>query len=270
MSSSRCPRQSAGMPGRFRRSRSRNTFSIPSRSCFRSWPKRRSSVFRSPISASFSAISPQEGLSIRDIRNILESMLAVNGTTDVDWNRYIVFAPYAEQLCPDTRHRDVRGLLPADFSEFVRSSFKRYISHKHTKGGTLIVYLLDPAIERSIAKIATDPLTDEEKVKLNAAVRRQVGPVGITSKNSVVLTSTEGQEAFATADRAGVSVLARAKAIKRFHRRRTFGRSPVFHGVSYSLAPQGPRRGAEPKSRRHHRSGPTHLADVRDLDQVWC
>ena len=41
-----------------------------------------------------------EEISIENMRTILESMLAVNGTTDVDLNRYIVFMPYADWSVP--------------------------------------------------------------------------------------------------------------------------------------------------------------------------
>ncbi|HSE36033.1 MAG TPA: FHIPEP family type III secretion protein, partial [Blastocatellia bacterium] len=94
-----------------------------------------------------------EGISIRDLRSILEGMLSVNGTTDVDLDRYIVFSPRTENLCPVFGGRGINDLTPAEYSNFVRTCLKSYISHKYTKGGsTLVVYLLDREIERRISR----------------------------------------------------------------------------------------------------------------------
>ena len=146
-----------------------------------------------------------EEISIRDLRSILESMLAINGTTDVDMNRYIVFTPYAEHLCPVTEDRGVRSLTIADYSNFVRASLKRYISHKYTRGGTLGVYLLDRDIERRIGDITSHPLTDEEKARFKAAVDgihkdaarggRASGSLPPTAQNPVVLATMDIRKA---------------------------------------------------------------------------
>ncbi len=112
-----------------------------------------------------------EGISIRDLRGMLESLLSINGTTDVDFGRFIVFAPRTENLCLADSSRGLDGLSPADYSNFVRTTLKKYISHKFTKGGaTLIVYLLDPEKERRIRNTVALPLTDDEKTRLMEAI----------------------------------------------------------------------------------------------------
>jgi hypothetical protein len=101
----------------------------------------------------------------------LESLLSINGTTDVDFSRSIVFAPRTENLCLADSNRGLDDLSPADYSNFVRTTLKKYISHKFTKGGaTLIVYLLDPEIERRIRNTGALPLTDDEKTWLMEAI----------------------------------------------------------------------------------------------------
>lgn len=133
-----------------------------------------------------------EGISVRDMRSILESMLAINGTTDADSSRYIVVAPYAEQLCPDSQNRGVGNLTPADYSNFVRTSLKNYISHKYTKGSnSLIVCLLDTEIERRIGEVAARPLTDEERARLKAAVEREMKQPATAAQMPVLLTTME-------------------------------------------------------------------------------
>jgi len=100
-----------------------------------------------------------EEISIRDLRGILESLVSISGITDVDLERIVFTAP-AEPLYPTTATRELRNLSSSDYSDFVRTCLKRYISHKYSKGsGTVIVYLLDADIEARIRESARLPLT---------------------------------------------------------------------------------------------------------------
>ena len=136
----------------------------------------------------------EEEISIRDMRSILESLLAINGTTDVDANRYIVFAPYAEQLCPVVQGTKLSDLTTCDYSSFVRASLKRYISHKYTRGGnTLVVFLLSPEIEERIGAGAAHPLSGEERTHVKQAVTDELGKLSSTAKNPVLLTTTDAR-----------------------------------------------------------------------------
>jgi type III secretion protein V len=129
----------------------------------------------------------EEEISIRDARSILESMLSINGTIDVDLNRFIVFTPATQRLCYG-RH-DLDGLTTSDYSNFVRASLKRYISHKYTRGSnTLVVYLLDSAIEQRIGDAGTRPLTSQEQALFKAALRDEVEKLPTTAQNPVLLT----------------------------------------------------------------------------------
>lgn len=132
-----------------------------------------------------------EEISIRDLRRILESLLSINGTTDVDLHRYIVFAPPAESLCPVTGGRDIDRLTIADYSDFVRTSLKRYISHKYTKGANaLSVYLLDVKVEERLSNLGGQPLMAEEN-RLLAAVKSELQSLPATSQNPVILTTPD-------------------------------------------------------------------------------
>ncbi|GEM_PF-2017747 len=134
----------------------------------------------------------EEEISIRDLRSILESMLSVSGTTDVDQVRYIVFIPHAEGLLAVTGAKSVDNLAIADYSSYVRTSLKKYISHKYTRGqSTLVVYLLDPDIERRIGDIGAQPLTAEEREEFREAFSLEFGRLPSTSQNGAVLTSMD-------------------------------------------------------------------------------
>jgi type III secretory pathway component EscV/Tfp pilus assembly protein PilF len=133
-----------------------------------------------------------EEISIRDLRSILEGMLSLNGTTDVDVQRYIVFAPPAENLYPAADGRAVSELSASDYADFVRTTLKRYISHKHTGGaGTLVAYLLDREIEERIGSAGARGLTDEEQARLKSAVAAAASGLSPASQNPVILTSPD-------------------------------------------------------------------------------
>ena len=107
--------------------------------------------------------------------------------------------------------RDMRGILQAlaewapvehdnvMLTEYVRSSLKRYISHKYAGGNpTLVVYLLDPQIEDTVRSsiqhtssgsyLALEPEITQEILQ---AVRSEVGSLPPSAQNPVILTTQE-------------------------------------------------------------------------------
>ena len=113
----------------------------------------------------------EEEISIRDLRGILQAL--------------------AEQ-----------GQMEADsvmLTEHVRSSLKRYVSHKYARGtNTLVVYLLDPQIEDAIRSsikrtsagthLALEPDIAQEIVQ---AVKNECGHLPPTAQRPVILTSMD-------------------------------------------------------------------------------
>jgi type III secretion protein V len=113
----------------------------------------------------------EEEISIRDLRGILQAL--------------------AEQ-----------GQVEADsvmLTEHVRSSLKRYVSHKYARGtNTLVVYLLDPQIEDAIRSsikrtsagthLALEPDIAQEIVQ---AVKNECGHLPPTAQRPVILTSMD-------------------------------------------------------------------------------
>jgi type III secretion protein V len=89
-----------------------------------------------------------EEVAIRNLRLILEALIALGPPPEVNLAKLIVFTfPGNDAIRPRGAPRI------ASIVDGVRSALKRQISRKHTQGGsTLVVYLLDPEIERGIAQ----------------------------------------------------------------------------------------------------------------------
>jgi type III secretory pathway component EscV/tetratricopeptide (TPR) repeat protein len=133
-----------------------------------------------------------EEISIRDLRSILESLLSLDGTTDVDLNRFIVFVANADCLCLVSPARGTSDLTAAQLADFVRMNLKRYISYKYARGGgSLVVHRLDPAIEKRISDVGAQPLTEGEHEKLRTAIDEEVGSLPPTANFPVLLTTFE-------------------------------------------------------------------------------
>jgi type III secretion protein V len=107
--------------------------------------------------------------------------------------------------------RDLRGILQAlaeygqveadnvMLTEHVRSSLRRYVSHKYARGtGTLVVYLLDPQIEEAIrgsikrtsagTHLALEPDIAQEIVQ---AVKNECGHLPPSAQRPVILTAMD-------------------------------------------------------------------------------
>jgi type III secretion protein V len=140
-----------------------------------------------------------------------------------DSTRYIVF----DARLPVSRQPDETWLNdPVNLTSFVRSGMKRYVSHKYTRGqSTLIVYLLDPQIERillehqaprtseqgqsppftaALAILSTrthqaprtneqghSPLDENERNKILQAVRAEVGELSGSTSVPAILTTID-------------------------------------------------------------------------------
>lgn len=137
-----------------------------------------------------------EEISIRDLLSILESLLSVDGTTDVDLSRFIVSFANSDGLCPARAARGTCELTVPQLADYVRASLKRYISHKYTRGtNTLIAYLVDAALEQRIAEDGTRPLTELEQKDLLAAITEMLAAESHTSEYAVLLTTYEVRRA---------------------------------------------------------------------------
>lgn len=131
-----------------------------------------------------------EEISVRDLRGILEGLLAINGTTTEDLSKHIVFLPYTLNLCQLVTGAQSSTPSAEDYSNYVRTFMKKYISHKYTRGNsTLPVYLIDPEIEARLNRMEVQPLNNEERDKLIDSVLKEVQPS--PTATPVILTSME-------------------------------------------------------------------------------
>ncbi len=130
-----------------------------------------------------------EEISVRNLRAILEAILAAQSRIDEDLSRYIVFTNAASGAV----FRSIYGenvMRVSDYVTHVRNAMKRYISHKYTRGeSTLIVYLMEPEIEARMRN--PRDLTVDEHEALFAAIRYEVGSLPATARNPVILTTQE-------------------------------------------------------------------------------
>jgi type III secretion protein V len=134
-----------------------------------------------------------EGLSIRDLRGICESLLAIDSVTTVDQSKFIVFFPPLTNICAVRQEKTLEALDDLDYLNCARMSMKSYFSAKHTTDGTLIVYLIDPQLEQRIARADVDPLTEDERQRLLAALEAEIGSLPVTVKLTTILTTVEAR-----------------------------------------------------------------------------
>jgi hypothetical protein len=130
-----------------------------------------------------------EEISIRNLRFILETLLNPMTHNRSDDSKYIVFRGDSHRR-PSTGDPGFFDTDSVALAEAVRSASKRYISHKYTRGGnTLVVYLLDPEIEKRLRKRA--PLLAEERDGFIAAIASEVGNLPPDAQNPVLLTTDD-------------------------------------------------------------------------------
>jgi hypothetical protein len=115
-----------------------------------------------------------EGLSIRNLRGICESILAIDSVSRVDQISRIVFLPPITNICPVHQEKPVEALDDNDYLAAVRMSMKGWFTANYTTNGKLYVILLDQQLEQRIARANIEPLTKDERNKLIAALEPEI------------------------------------------------------------------------------------------------
>jgi hypothetical protein len=112
-----------------------------------------------------------EGLSIRDLRTILEGLVAVDGATTIVPGKYVFFFSHASLPCPVDQDKTLADLDVNDYLKCLRIWLNRQISSKYLTGaGSLPAYFMSPQIEERLRNLKTEPLTEEEHSRLRAAM----------------------------------------------------------------------------------------------------
>lgn len=124
-----------------------------------------------------------EEVSIRDLRSILEALLALNERTEVDTSEHIVFAASTVHSalgfggCEET---------PNVLIEVVRRALRRQIASKYMRGGnTLNVWLLAPDVESELRDAGAAGLHEARRLQLVDAVASEATS---GSRDRVILT----------------------------------------------------------------------------------
>ena len=139
----------------------------------------------------------EEEITIRDLRTILEGLLSINGVSDVDVNRYIVFSAGPGMLCFSQRSRSLEAMDTNEYSDCVRVSLKRYITHKYSRGNnTMIVYLVDPELEQRLREIEERELSETERGKIIKSVSDELGDSDPFGPHPAILTTIDVRRRF--------------------------------------------------------------------------
>lgn len=129
-------------------------------------------------------------VSVRDLPGLLNALVCIEGTTDVDLDRFIAFPAHAEPLCPDPLARAPADLPAALLADHLRTTQRRALSHRHSAGGaSMDVLLLDRGLELRLRETALRPLTAEERERLVAAVRAELPASAAPATGPALLTN---------------------------------------------------------------------------------
>lgn len=132
----------------------------------------------------------EEGLSVRDVRSILEALISINGTLSIDQSVYMVFSPTTANLCPVLDEKKLADLDGSDYVSFVRIALKRSISHKYAgESNSLHVFLLSPEFETRLKNSDKQPLTDQERGQIIKAVLDALESPKPSDESVVILTT---------------------------------------------------------------------------------
>jgi type III secretion protein V len=132
-----------------------------------------------------------EEISIQNLRLILEGLLDFDSVV-IDAANLIILD---DRLPIDRQPDPARARDAVELTAFVRMQMKRYLSNKYTKGAsTLVVYLLDPDIEKMLAASGSD-LAADRREELAGAFRAEIGNLPSTAAAPAVLTTTGVRQA---------------------------------------------------------------------------
>lgn len=130
----------------------------------------------------------KEEISVRNLRVIVEAILDSDYIIIED-QKYIIFderLPVSPGAVHEWKNK------AENVVEYVRTRMKKYISHKYTKGqSTLLVYLLDPEIEK-LVRTPLNPFNnvDKESIsKIRLAIKNEIVNTPPSSQFPVILTT---------------------------------------------------------------------------------
>jgi hypothetical protein len=127
-----------------------------------------------------------EGVSIHDLRSILEALLALDGVVAIPETSSIVLLPAVWPPCPTP------GPLPSAATGHAMATCVRPWLHRFVVDGNGRVpplFLLDHALEERLGQVGQRPLSDQEHRQLVTAVASAVGAPSWLRPNPALVTS---------------------------------------------------------------------------------
>ena len=130
----------------------------------------------------------REGVSVRDLRTILEAMLEVHDVIKENFRENILLPTLHTQICPPvgTDH----NLSSRHLSEAARIALRAQITHAATDGGnTIVAYLLSQDMENRIMRANSEPLSDQEIIALFSSFYHELSRLSSSTTESVILVT---------------------------------------------------------------------------------
>jgi hypothetical protein len=129
-----------------------------------------------------------EEVSIRDHRALLETLLAIRRTVEVD--------PRDPELLIDTRDAcavaSAKTVADLEIGELVghcRRSLNRYISYKYAKNGLVAAYTVHSNVEESLRNVRVQPISEAEYNALIRGIKRALEGLSPAEPNPVILSA---------------------------------------------------------------------------------
>jgi type III secretion protein V len=131
-----------------------------------------------------------EGVSVRHLRGVLETMLSIKETEHLKVGAKKAFYAYADFLGPAQSGVSAQAVGPVGLAEAVRLALRDYIVYRYARGHeTLPAYRVAQDLEPLIEKSAEDRVAEEELLAIREAVWEGIGkasfppPVIVTSSS---------------------------------------------------------------------------------------
>ena len=133
-----------------------------------------------------------EQISIRDLAGVLEGVLAVNGSVEVDQSRSYLITPNAAAIWTLRPGEETSRRTSEHYADCVRRQLRNQITSGYVLGGRRLVALeVDKRLESRVRVVATEPLDEIERERLREAVRTAYEPLAAAGSPVVILTNSE-------------------------------------------------------------------------------
>ena len=145
-----------------------------------------------------------EGVSIKDVRTILEGLASFNGIVHIDIMKRLSFLPSTAIFYPvaeDNAIRSIEELGIDDYAGCVRIVFRLPITSMYLQPMpqgvyALPAYRLDPTLIERMRSVDTQPLSDEEYDQLMWAIHDALESLPSEIENPIILTDSSVRKSF--------------------------------------------------------------------------